>query len=499
MNGSTLSRPQKPIEPREPIWSRFQNQDWPVLDICPGLPIPIKTHALLLVPTLFSSLPSHSIIFLTYLPSASLLLRYPPVSALYPSISTHRLDDSKVLEKPYSPSLGRYDDEAMTSNLAGIEPPLPTCNRSFPLPPSRTASHDLQQTPRSWPRHAVNPTPNAPASSQDASEPAFKRQKIGDPATHLIGRTTGTLRSVLDISNATSNKCEFLIDGADSSPERESEGKEQQPSLFPGRPSKIPKSGGNQQGRALAIERATARDVVPIKPHVPEPPSSAPRFHKAGNCHLALCEAMYTYSQTLGPADFFPWTGRHAEDVLNELTTKQGFYDKSPISQNESNTARPSVWSSLKHKSGLQILSSLFVSALDQRQTHGTITTNSTFKPPPRVTLTDTKREAWLRDLANPSIPLRRLSRTIPHGIRGKILLDHCLSKDIPTSRAIWLAKCVGANEIRAFKRKGTGGVFTVGGEGKWIKDWTTNVEQFLESILGFCGSTEWRSKINYG
>ncbi|CAD6589132.1 MAG: RNA polymerase II mediator complex subunit [Alectoria sarmentosa] len=387
----------------------------------------------------------------------------------------------------------------MTSNLAGIEPPLPTCNRSFPLPPSRTASHDLQQTPRSWPRHAVNPTPNAPASSQDASEPAFKRQKIGDPATHLIGRTTGTLRSVLDISNATSNKCEFLIDGADFSPERESEGKEQQPSLFPGRPSKIPKSGGNQQGRALAIERATARDVVPIKPHVPEPPSSAPRFHKAGNCHLALCEAMYTYSQTLGPADFFPWTGRHAEDVLNELTTKQGFYDKSPISQNESNTARPSVWSSLKHKSGLQILSSLFVSALDQRQTHGTITTNSTFKPPPRVTLTDTKREAWLRDLANPSIPLRRLSRTIPHGIRGKILLDHCLSKDIPTSRAIWLAKCVGANEIRAFKRKGTGGVFTVGGEGKWIKDWTTNVEQFLESILGFCGSTEWRSKINYG
>lgn len=214
---------------------------------------------------------------------------------------------------------------------------------------------------------------------------------------------------------------------------------------------------------------------------------------------LARCEGINTYSQTLGSADFFPWTGRHTEDVLNELTTKQGSYDKSPVSQNESNTARPSVWSSLKHKSGLQILSSLFVSALDQRQIHGTINTNSTFKPPPRVTLTDTKREAWLRDLANPSIPLRRLSRTIPHGIRGKILLDHCLSKDIPTSRAIWLAKCVGANEIRAFKRKGTGGVFTVGGEAKWIKDWTANVEQFLESIIGSCGSADWRSKINYG
>ena len=199
-----------------------------------------------------------------------------------------------------------------------------------------------------------------------------------------------------------------------------------------------------------------------------------------------------------GPADFFPWAGDHPEDALNELTTKSGFFDKLQH-QNETATARGSVWSSLKHKSGLQILSSLFVSALDQRQVHGTITATSTFKPPPRVTLTDTKREAWLRDLANPSIPLRRLSRTIPHGIRGKILLDHCLSKDIPTLRAVWLAKCVGANEIRAFKRKGTGGVFTVGGEAKWIKDWTINVEQFLEGIIATCGTSDWRAKINYG
>lgn len=387
----------------------------------------------------------------------------------------------------------------MTSNLAGTEPPLPTGNRSFALPPSRTASHDLQQTPRSWPRQTYNPTPNAPASSQDASEPAFKRQKIGVPATDSIGKTTGTLRNVLDVSNATSNKGALFGNSASSLPERESAEKEQQPSLFPIRSSRTLQSGGIQQGSALAIDRATARDAVQVKPYVPEPPSFAPRFHQAGKCQLALCNGMYTDSQILGPADFFPWSGHHAEDALNELTTKQGFYDKSPVSQNESNTARPSVWSSLKHKSGLQILSSLFVSALDQRQTHGTITANSTFKPPPRVTLTDTKREAWLRDLANPSIPLRRLSRTIPHGIRGKILLDHCLSKDIPTSRAIWLAKCVGANEIRAFKRKGTGGVFTVGGEAKWIKDWTANVEQFLESILGLCGSTDWRSKIDYG
>lgn len=199
-----------------------------------------------------------------------------------------------------------------------------------------------------------------------------------------------------------------------------------------------------------------------------------------------------------GPADFFPWTGNHAEDILTEQTTKTGFYEKTPVGQNETNSAKPSISTSLKHKSGLQILSSLFVSALDRRRAHGTVTANSTFKPPPRVTLTDTKREAWLRDLADPTIPLRRLSRTIPHGIRGKVLLDHCLHKDIPTGRAVWLAKCVGANEIRAFKRKGASGAFAVGGEAKWIREWTSHVEQFVESTIDSCGTANWKDLISY-
>ena len=187
------------------------------------------------------------------------------------------------------------------------------------------------------------------------------------------------------------------------------------------------------------------------------------------------------------------------EDVLDEANTKQGYFDKVQPSHNESSTAKPSIYNSVKHKSGLQILSSLFVSALDQRQKLGVTRSSSSFKPPPRVTLTDTKREAWLRDLSNPSISLRRLSRSIPHGIRGKTLLDHCLSKHIPIPRAIWLVKCVGANEIRAFKRKGTGGVFTVGGENKWIKDWTINIEHFLQHIISACGTPEWKSRIDYG
>ncbi|KAE8350277.1 mediator of RNA polymerase II transcription subunit 12 [Aspergillus coremiiformis] len=197
-------------------------------------------------------------------------------------------------------------------------------------------------------------------------------------------------------------------------------------------------------------------------------------------------------------ADFSPWTGNHPEDVLNEQTAKQGHYDRTQVSQNESNTARPSLYAQLKHRSGLQMLSSVFAAALEKRQNHSLVTAPSTFKPPPRVTLTDNKREAWLRDLANPSVPLRKLSRTIPHGIRGKALLDQCLNKGIPVSRAVWLAKCVGANEIRAFKRKGTSGTLALGLEAKWVRDWTATVQLFLEGVVGACGSEQWKMKMTY-
>lgn len=198
----------------------------------------------------------------------------------------------------------------------------------------------------------------------------------------------------------------------------------------------------------------------------------------------------------LGRADFYPWTGDHPEDVLSEQTIKQGYFDKNLVYEHQS--ARSVLWPILKHKGGLQVLSSSIVSVLEKKQSIGRITAPSTFKPPPRVTLTDTKREAWLRDLANPTIPLRRLSRTIPHGIRGKVLLEHCLNKNIPTGRAIWLAKCVGANEMRAFKRKGVNGTFAMGGEVKWVRDWTIFVEQFVESVIGLCGEEGWRNRMTY-
>ncbi|ODH15604.1 hypothetical protein ACO22_06425 [Paracoccidioides brasiliensis] len=197
-------------------------------------------------------------------------------------------------------------------------------------------------------------------------------------------------------------------------------------------------------------------------------------------------------------ADFSPWTGSQVEDVLSEHTIKHGFYDRVQVSPNESVSARSTLYPQFKHRSGLKVLSSVFAASLEQRQNHNRVTAPSTFRPPPRVTLTDNKRETWLRDLANDSVPLRRLSRTIPHGVRGKVLLEHCLVKSVHISRALWVAKCVGANELRAFRRKGTSATVASGLEAKWVRDWTVNVQQFIEGVLGSLVDEGWKIRLCY-
>ncbi|KAI1329912.1 transcription mediator subunit Med12 [Xylariaceae sp. FL0255] len=242
------------------------------------------------------------------------------------------------------------------------------------------------------------------------------------------------------------------------------------------------------------------------KPFVLEVPPEAPKCVIKGKqdpCGRKIEERNKTARQGTnkhsGYVDFYPWVGAHPEDQFSDNIIRIGYFDKAPAqSSPESASAKNILFPALKQKSGLQTLSTIFTGILNQRRHIGQITSASTFKPPPRVTLTDTKREAWLKDLANSAISLRRLSRTIPHGIRGRVLLDQCLNKNVPTDRAVWLAKCVGANEIRAFKRKGVNNTFVMGGEVKWIRDWTLQVEQFVEAIISAFTEDDWKAKVTY-
>jgi len=195
--------------------------------------------------------------------------------------------------------------------------------------------------------------------------------------------------------------------------------------------------------------------------------------------------------------DCLPWEGKGPEDRMIEKAIKEGYFEKSPV-PNELNTARPSFWAPLKSGVGLTCLTALYSDVLSRKQQLGRVDGLSTFKPPPRVTLTDTKREAWLCDLANSSLPLKRLSRTIPHGLRGRVLLEQCLTKTVPIDRAVWLAKCVGANELRAFRRKGVTGGATAGNEGSWSLEWTLAVEAFSLDCINSFEEQDRRERITY-
>ncbi|RYP77852.1 hypothetical protein DL771_000949 [Monosporascus sp. 5C6A] len=268
----------------------------------------------------------------------------------------------------------------------------------------------------------------------------------------------------------------------------------------------VPASRAQQEGTSSNTPATGAKKDARPKPFTLEAPSAAPRYSNMGKQQeppskaIARTDARSMCADlSLGFADFYPWSGGHPEDQFSDTIIRHGFFDKGTVQAGqEAASARVPLLPALKHKSGLHTLSTVFTTILNQRRHSGQITSASTFKPPPRVTLTDTKREVWLKDLANPSISLRRLSRTIPHGIRGRILLDQCLNKNVPTDRAVWLAKCVGANEIRAFKRKGVNGTFVMGGETKWIRDWTVNVEQFVEAVSNGFGDDNWKAKVTY-
>ncbi|KKO97998.1 hypothetical protein THAR02_09898 [Trichoderma harzianum] len=254
--------------------------------------------------------------------------------------------------------------------------------------------------------------------------------------------------------------------------------------------------------RLAAPPRATPalkKDGRP-RPWTVEVPKNAPRYPSADKKPNPAGGDPFSRGLFSGHADFFPWhggNGKHHEDDWSPEAIQKGTWDRG--NQNETSTARMTISPAIKQKTGLSALSTIFMGVLNQRRHRGHVTAPSTFKPPPRVTLTDTKREVWMKDLANPAISLRRLSRTIPHGIRGRTLLDQCLNKSVPTERAVWLAKCVGANEIRAFKRKGApGGAFAIAGEFKWIRDWTVFVEQFVESVASAFGEPDWKAKLTY-
>lgn len=148
----------------------------------------------------------------------------------------------------------------------------------------------------------------------------------------------------------------------------------------------------------------------------------------------------------------------------------------------------------LEHWSALPALSYFALNAVAMRESMRRITPSSTFHPPPRLTLSDRKKDTWFMELKDPNVSLRKLSRAIPHSYTTKALLDVLMEKDIPVPRAVWFIKCVGANQVRALKRKAYASSsndsprqrthINTKIESNWINEWTNDVIAFVSRVM---------------
>lgn len=194
--------------------------------------------------------------------------------------------------------------------------------------------------------------------------------------------------------------------------------------------------------------------------------------------------------------DFIPWKeeAHAAKDVENTAYLTKGYFEP-PVVSNEYYSSRNMIQATIFSSSEncnevLKELSQHLANAYKTRneQINKIRYESNKFKIPSRVTLTALKKEIWLKDLANPDVPLHKIAGRIPHGIRNKVLIDSICSKSVPISRAIWFTKCVLFAESIAIRKKYASRLATLTDNGlagenletHWLQDWTQQVVDFV-------------------
>ncbi|TFK44503.1 hypothetical protein BDQ12DRAFT_21589 [Crucibulum laeve] len=155
----------------------------------------------------------------------------------------------------------------------------------------------------------------------------------------------------------------------------------------------------------------------------------------------------------LGYAGFHPPRPGQDEDVLSESNVKNGFILGHSVSA-ETFSAQAMINENLHVGDTLAKLEELMDEVFIRRAEHVLPVPPSTFRIPTRVTLNDSKRQAWFADLANPEVPLHKLGKSVPHGAKGHDLLDLLHSNNVAIPRAVWFLRVFGANETAGLRNR---------------------------------------------
>lgn len=193
-------------------------------------------------------------------------------------------------------------------------------------------------------------------------------------------------------------------------------------------------------------------------------------------------------SHTLGWPDVYPPKPGQIEDVLSEAAVKNGVGGRSAVS-NETFSAHDMIHDRLKGTQVTSQLGSLFEEIVHRRKQLAKLRCGpapSHYRQPQRVTLNEAKLAAYIKELADPNVPLGKIAKSVPHGYRGERMLDMLwnggsaapviaavkaqqqqqqpvhgsagqapldkasegLPKSVAIDRAVWFVRVVGSSEI---------------------------------------------------
>ncbi|MCO5585202.1 hypothetical protein L7F22_039134 [Adiantum nelumboides] len=246
------------------------------------------------------------------------------------------------------------------------------------------------------------------------------------------------------------------------------------------------------------------KNGVTNKPVVYElvPPRWRPRLHPG--------------SRAIGAPDIYirrPKEPGPPEDEMSEANVRNGLNSR-PTVGNETFSAHDMIYDRLKGKQVVHQLGSLFEEVAQRRKQLAGLRcgpTASQYRQPQRVTLNEVKLAAYVKDLADPSVPIGKLARSVPHGYRGERMLDmlwnggsvsgamaamksqpsigsssnnginantpggerNGLPNSVEISRAVWFIRVVGASEISSSRlRQGNSATYT--------SEWTSTMMGWL-------------------
>ncbi|KAH7905552.1 hypothetical protein BJ138DRAFT_1072652 [Hygrophoropsis aurantiaca] len=182
----------------------------------------------------------------------------------------------------------------------------------------------------------------------------------------------------------------------------------------------------------------------PLPVYESHPPQWLPKSHKSAD---------------IGYPGFYPPRPGQDEDILSETHVKNGFVLGQSV-QNEhigaidaislQDAQKPHIFDNTVLLELENLMQDIFTRRIESVPS----VPASTFKIPSRVTLNDSKRQAWFADLANPDVPLHKLGKSVPHGAKGHDLLDLLQSNNVAISRAVWFLRVFGANETAGLRHK---------------------------------------------